>query len=63
MAELEDARGQNPRKRVRGSAHVPVYGDAKWTNRPRNARLIGSVDLGEARGTLILHPVVLEGRD
>ncbi|CAP64739.1 uncharacterized protein PODANS_5_10040 [Podospora anserina S mat+] len=27
MAELEDARGQNPRKRVRGSAHVPVYGE------------------------------------
>ncbi|KAK0666991.1 hypothetical protein QBC41DRAFT_374993 [Cercophora samala] len=49
MAELEDARGQNPRKRVRGSSHVPAYGDAKWNNRPRNARLIGSVDLGEAR--------------
>ncbi|KAK4176764.1 hypothetical protein QBC36DRAFT_4555 [Triangularia setosa] len=49
MAELEDARGQNPRKRVRGSSHVPACGDAKWNTRPRNARLIGSVDLGEAR--------------
>ncbi|KAK0736056.1 hypothetical protein B0T21DRAFT_348169 [Apiosordaria backusii] len=49
MAELEDARGQNPRKRVRGGNHVPVYGDAKWNTRPRNARLVGSVDLGEAR--------------
>ncbi|KAK4194927.1 hypothetical protein QBC40DRAFT_269718 [Triangularia verruculosa] len=49
MAELEDTRGQNPRKRVRGGSHVPAYGDAKWAIRPRSARLIGRVDLGEAR--------------